>query len=264
DNDAPGLQTDPRLTHTFKEAGTYLVQVNDVLNRGGADYWYRLRVGDFPCATVPVPMAARRGSKGSVGFAGPTANGVERIAVAVPTDPLVSTVAVAPRAANGLHGWPVTLAVSDHPELVEQEPNDVPAEANRIPVPGGVTGRFEKSNDLDYFVFAAKKGQKLLLEAHTLEHNSPTLVYLVVKDGKGKAELAKSNPQLAPPADQRVDFTPPADGDYLVEVQHLNYQGGPSEAYRLTVTPGTPGFELSLGIERYDAAPGGFVSLPLL
>src|SRR5207302_8778455 len=107
-----------------------------------------------------------------------------------------------------------------------------------------------------YFVFAAKKGQKLLLEGHTLEHNSPTLVYLVVKDAKGKAELAKANPQLAPPADQRIDFTAPADGDYVVEVQHLNYHDGPSEADRLTVTPATPGFDFSLGIERYDAYTG--------
>src|SRR5207244_7615655 len=40
-NDAPGLQTDPRLTYTFKDAGDYLVEVRDVLYRGGADFFYR-------------------------------------------------------------------------------------------------------------------------------------------------------------------------------------------------------------------------------
>jgi dienelactone hydrolase len=264
DNDAPGLQTDPRLTFTFKEEGDYVLQLKDVLNRGGPDYWYRLRIGDFPCATVPVPMAAQRGTKVQVGFAGPAVAGVASVAVQVPTDPVTDTVWLAPRGPSGPHGWPVALVVSDHPELVEQEPNHEPARANRVPVPGGITGRFEKSNELDYYVFAGKKGQTLLVDAHTLEHHSPTLVYLVLKDAKGKSELAKSNPQLAPPADQRIEFTPPADGDYLVEVQHLNYQGGPSEAYRLTVTPSTPGFDLSLGIERYDAPPGGFLRLPLL
>jgi hypothetical protein len=264
DNDAPGCQTDPRLTYTFKKAGDYLLEVKDVLNRGGSDFWYRLRIGDFPCATVPIPMAARRGGKVSVGFAGPVVTGVAAVVVDVPRDPLINAVSVAPRGANGLYGWPVDLAISAYPELVEKEHDNEPARANRMPVPGGITGRFQKSNELDYDVFAAKKSERLLIEAHTLEHHSPTLVYLVVKDARGQGELAKSNPQLLPPEDQRIDFTAPADGDYLVEAQHLNYLGGPSEAYRLTVTPNTTSFELGLGIERYDAAAGGSVSLPLL
>src|SRR5262249_37409588 len=102
-NDAPGLQADSRLTYTFKEAGEYLVEVRDAMYRGGADYWYRLRIGDFPCATAPVPMAARRGSKVSVHFAGPNVDGVAPVEVAVPSDPAVDTVWVAPRGANGLH-----------------------------------------------------------------------------------------------------------------------------------------------------------------
>ncbi|HYT91864.1 MAG TPA: PPC domain-containing protein [Gemmataceae bacterium] len=264
ENDSPGCQTDPRLTWTFKEAGDYLVEINDTLNRGGADYGYRLRIGDFPCATVPIPMAARRGSKVTVKFAGPTVEGVAPVEVQVPADPAAGTVWVAPKGASGLHGWPVALAVSDLDELVEQEPNNDPAKANRIPVPGGITGRFEQSDDVDYYLFNAKKGQKLLIEAQTLELYSPTLVYMVVRNAQTKAELAKTNPQALPPLDQRIDFTAPADGDYLLEVQHLNFVGGPSEAYRVTVTPSVPGFDLSLAIERYDTTPGGVLSLPLL
>jgi hypothetical protein len=264
DNDAPGCQSDPRLTYTFKKAGEYLLEVKDVLNRGGPDFWYRLRIGDFPCATVPIPMAARRGSKTPVGFAGSLVAGVAPVMVDVPSDPLIGAVSVTPRGANGLYGWPVQLAVSDYPELIEKNADNEPAGANRIPVPGGITGRFEKSNELDYYLFPAKKSQRLLMQAHTLEQHSPTLVYLVVKDARGKAELARSDPQLVPPDDQRIQFTAPADGDFLIEAQHLNYLGGPSEVYRLTVTPGVPTFELGLGIERYDAAAGGAVSLPLL
>src|SRR5690349_5695059 len=65
-NDAPGCQTDARLTYTFKEAGDYLVEVRDVMYSGGADFWYRLRIGDFPCAVSPIPMAAKRGGKVTV------------------------------------------------------------------------------------------------------------------------------------------------------------------------------------------------------
>src|SRR5439155_1146732 len=171
-NDAPGLQTDPRLTYTFKDAGEYLIEVRDVMYRGGADHWYRLRIGDFPCATAAVPMAARRGSQVTVHFAGPVVEGVAPVEVYVPNDPSLHTVWLTPRGANGLHGWPVALAVSDLEEAVEQEPNNEPAKANRIAVPGAITGRFQESGDVDYYVFQAQKGQRYAIEAHTHELNS--------------------------------------------------------------------------------------------
>lgn len=263
DNDAPGAQTDPRLTYTFKEAGEYLVEVKDVLNRGGPDYFYRLRVGDFPVATVPVPLAAKRGTKVSVQFAGPQVENVPPVEVVVPADPAVDTLWVAPRGPNGLHGWPVALAVTDLDELTEQEPNQEPGKAQPLPLPGAVTGRFQKSDDTDVYKFTAKKGQKLVIEGHTLELYSPTLLYLVLKNAKG-AEAAKSNPQAVPPADQRIEYTAGEDGEYLLEVQHLNYVGGPNEVYRVTVLPARPDFDLALGLDRFDLAPGSFVPLNLL
>jgi hypothetical protein len=258
-NDAPGLQTDPRLTYTFKEAGDCVVAVRDVMYRGGPDYWYRLRIGDFPCATTPIPMAARRGTRVAVRFAGSNVDGVAPVEVPVPADPAVDAVAVAPRGPNGLYGWPVTLLASDHDEVVEQEPNDEPAKANRVPVPGGITARFEQKNDVDYFVFAGKKGQRLTVAVQSLELGSPTEVYLAVKDAKWQ-QLAVSNP-MAPP---RLDFTPPADGDYYVYVENLLYASGPEESYRVTVTPHEPGFDLALFLDRNAAAAGGSVGIPII
>src|SRR5205823_2821706 len=156
-----------------------------------------------------------------VEFAGPVVEGVSPVELAVPSDAQTAAVLVAPRGAKGVHGWPVTLALSDHEELLEQEPNNEPAKANRVPVPGGITGRFLQSDDTDCYIFSAKKGQKLQIAAHTLELYSPTLVYMVLKDAKTGADVAKSNPQAPAPADQRIDFTPAADGDYVLEVQHL-------------------------------------------
>ena len=93
-NDSPGLQTDARLTYTFKGAGDYLIEVRDVTYRGGPDFHYRLRIGDFPCATTPIPMAAKRGSKVALHFAGPNVEGVAPVEVLVPTDPLLSAIQV--------------------------------------------------------------------------------------------------------------------------------------------------------------------------
>jgi hypothetical protein len=258
-NDAPGCQTDPRLTYTFKTAGDYLLEIRDVLYRGGPDYWYRLRVGDFPCATTPIPMAAKRGTKVAVNFAGPMVEGVALSEVTVPTDPTIDTVWVAPRGSNGLYGWPVALAVSDHDEVVEQEPNDEPAKANRIPVPGGVTGRFQKKGDVDHFVFAGKKGQRYVIAAHTHELYSPTEVFMVLQDAKG-TKLLETNPAVPP----RLDFTAPADGDYTLVVEHLLYWGGPSESYRVTVTPFTADFGLAVGIDRFDVPQGAAAPVNLM
>jgi hypothetical protein len=263
DNDSPGCQGDPRLSYTFKEAGDYIIEVNDVTNRGGPEFVYRLRVGDFPLATTPLPLAARRGTKAKVSFAGPYVEGAAPVEVSVPTDPAVSALWIAPKGPSGVSGWPVTLALSDHDELVESEPNNEPAKANRIPVPGGITGRLLKTAEFDYYVFAAKKGQKLLIEAHTLEMFTPTLVEMVLKNAKTGADLAKTNPAAPPPGDQRIEYTAAEDGDIVLEVRHLAYTGGPSEVYRVTVTPSTPGFDLVLPLERFELSAGSFVPIPV-
>lgn len=259
-NDAPGLQTDARLIHTFKEGGEYLLELRDVMHRGGGDFVYRLRIGDFPCATTPVPMAIKRGSKASVTFAGPAVENVAAVEVTAPTDPLADTIWVAPKGASGLHGWPVALAVSDLDEVVEQEPNNDIAKANRVPVPGGVTGRFQEKNDKDHYALKLAKG-RYLIEAQTLELNSPTDVYMVLKGDKGN-DVAKTAPADATKS-SRLDFTAPADGEYVLDVEHLHYWGGPSESYRITITPYEPGFDVALASERADAPQGAGAILPI-
>ena len=198
-----------------------------------------------------------------VNFAGPAVEGVAPVDVEVPSDPTVKVVWVSPKGPSGLHGWPVPLAVSDFTETVEKEPNNDAKTANRLPVPGGVTGRFLKGDKYDFYVFAAKKGQKLLIEANTLEYYSPTLVYMILKNAKSGVEIAKSNPQLQPPNDQRIEVTAAEDGDMMLEVQSLIYAGGPSESYRVTVRTAGAGFDLTLPTDRVEAAPNGNSAIPV-
>jgi hypothetical protein len=262
-NDSPGCQTDPRLTYTFKTAGDYLIEIRDVKYGGGADFFYRLRIGDFPCATAAVPMAVKRGAKAMIAFAGPVVDGVPPVEVQAPSDPAQDIVWVTPRGANGLAGWPVSVALSNLDETVEQEPNNEAAKANRVPVPGAVSGRLLEKGDVDFFVFTAKKGQRLLIDAHTLELYSPTLLYMVLRDSKG-AEIGQTKPEAVPPLDQRIDFNPPADGDYTLEARHLNFLTGPSETYRISITPHQPGFTLSAALDRYDVPQTSTVAVQLM
>lgn len=259
-DDTPGLQTDARLTHTFKEAGDYLVEIRDTTHRGGADFFYRLRIGEFPAAIAPMPVAMKRGAKGAVTFSGTAIEGVSPIEITMPSDPSTTGVYVTPKGPGGSSGWPVAVAASDVDELVEQEPNNELSKANKMTVPGGITGRFLDKGDVDCFVFSAKKGTKYAIAAETYEINSPAEIYLVLKNAKN-AELGKSSPQN-PSA--RIDYTATEDGDLIVQVEHLNFANGPNEFYRLSIRDTQPEFDVVVGLDRFDVAPGGSTLIPIM
>ncbi len=250
-DDTPGLQADARLTHTFAADGEVIVEVRDTTYRGGADFFYRLRIGDFPGATTAFPLAVQAGKDAKVGFAGPGAEELPPVALKVPATAV--GVNAAPKRAGGPSGWPVPVRVSDHPEGVEAEPNNDPAKANPLPVPGGVSAKFGAKGDLDHFKIAGKKGQKLVVTALTYEVNAPTEVLVRVLDAKG-AEVAKSDANKVP---TRFEFTPPADGDYVIACEHLNFLFGPNEVYHLSVVPAGPDFAVTLALDRFEAPAGG-------
>lgn len=252
-DDTPGLQSDCRLTHTFKEAGEILVEVRDTTHRGGGDFFYRLRIGDFPGASTAFPMFAQRGTEAKIGFAGPGTDDIPPVSLKVAADPMVRAVNVAPKRSAGNFGWPLPVRLTDEPQIVEQEPNNTPEKATKLSVPSGASARFLEKGDLDHFTIAGKKGQKLIVAAQTYEVNSPAEVLIKVLDAKGGV-LATSNPAAVP---TRLEFTPAADGDYTIACEHLNYLFGPNEVYHLTVRPATPDFDVSLVLDRFEAPAGG-------
>jgi hypothetical protein len=249
-DDTPGLQGDCRLTHAFKEAGEVLVEVRDTTHRGGGDYAYRLRIGEFPGATTAFPLAAQRGKEVSVGFAGPDT--IPPVKVTAPKEPGLAAFYVAPTTGKA-DGWPLPVLLSDHPEAAEQEPNDTPKQANKLPVPGGVSGRFDRAKDIDHYAIAGKKGQKLVVSVQTYEVNSPAEVLVRVLDAKG-AQVATSNPAAAP---NRFEFTPAADGEYVIACEHQNFLHGPNEVYHLSVVPSGPDFGVNVLLDRGEAPAGG-------
>ncbi len=258
-DDTPGLQSDCRLTHTFKEAGDILVEVRDTTYRGGADFFYRLRIGEFPGATTAFPLAVQRGSESKIGFAGPDTESLAPVAIKAPKDATLRALYVAPKGTAGISGWPLPVRLSDDPELLEQEPNDDDAKANKLPVPGGISARFATKADSDRFRITGKKGQKLTINAMAFELNAPTEVLIRVLDTKG-AEVARSNP--AQPG-AKAEFTPAADGDFIIACEHTNYLSGPNEIYHLSVRPATPDFDVSLALDRFEAGAGSGTAIPV-
>ncbi len=257
-DDAPGCQTDARLTHVFAEGGDFVIEIRDSTYRGGGDFWYRLRVGDFPLATTPMPLAVQRGTSASVTFAGSFLNDASPVPVAAPAELSIPALTVVPRGKSGQAGWPVSLLLSSFPELNEQEPNDEPAKAQRIELPCGISGRFETRSDHDCFTFTGKKGERVVIQSMTHELLSPADVYYVLKNKQGN-QLAASDPASG----KGIDFTAPEDGEYTVVVEHLNFLHGPSEVYRLVVTRPEPDFQLTLGTDHLEIPQNGTAALPI-
>jgi hypothetical protein len=255
-DDAPGLQTDARLTYKFANAGEYLVEVRDATHRGGADFRYCLRIGDFPCAIAPLPLAVTRGRKVPVGFAGPQVDGVAPVDVQAPSAPDIHAINVVPRGSNGIPGWPVTLLVSDMDEILA--PDSLPTEGLVLPVPSGVTSRFLRKSQVDHYRFAARKGQKYIVTVQTTEFLSPAELFLALRDSKG-AVITKSDPNKS----ARLEFSAAEDGEHAIQAEHINYAFGPNEIYRLTITQPTPGFDLTLGADSVVVPQGQGALIPI-
>ncbi len=252
-DDAPGLGRDSRITFTAKESGEYILQLRDVRYQGGGNYIYRLRVGDFPCVTSAYPFVVKRGSQAKVSFAGPLTDGVLPAPAELPKQLSSIAVLVTPERPGSPPGWPVPVGFSDMDEMLEQEPNDTPEKAARLPFPAAVHGRLEKAGDRDYYRFTAKKGQRIEIEAQSWEYGSPAALYLVLQDTQGK-QLASSNPMQDPP---RIEYTTSADAELVLLVEHLHYAGGPEETYRLVIKPAEPTFRVEALQDRVDIPAGG-------
>lgn len=253
-DDTPGLQADSRIVHTFKSDGEYLIEVRDATYRGGADFVYRLRLSEAPAATLAFPPVVESRKETEVRLVGPSVDGVEPFRVRC----LTSSSLIPVR--HGQPGWPVSVLGSTVPQLVEQEPNDTLKQAQRVTMPVGISARFAMKSDKDHYVFAAKKGQKILAECQTYELLAPTEVDLRVTDAKGN-EVVRSDPQKLA---ARVEFTASEDGDFTIAAEHLNYLFGPNEIYHLTIRTAQPEWSVTLGTDTVSVPGDGITLIPII
>src|SRR5262249_31080687 len=128
---------------------------------GDPRWTYALTVTNKPYATHVYPMAGRPGSTVEVEPVGSAARVKSKVRLRVPAKPGLQYVTL--DVGDGKTN-PVPFLVSDLPQVLEQEPNDPPEEANRIAIPCGINGRIEKPRDMDHFVFKGTKGKAVRFE----------------------------------------------------------------------------------------------------
>ncbi|MBI3417334.1 MAG: PPC domain-containing protein [Verrucomicrobia bacterium] len=125
---------------------------------------------------------------------------------------------------------PLTLNVSHLPEIAEKEPNNSTNQAQWIDLPVAVSGKIKAAAEVDYYRFKAMKDQRLVFEVQAFRIGSPMDSSLALLDDSGK-ELARSEDAIG--LDSLIEWTAPADGEYLLQLRDFRYQGGGDFRYRL-------------------------------
>jgi hypothetical protein len=129
---------------------------------------------------------------------------------------------------------PRAFVVGDQTEVLEKEPNNDVAEAQRVEINTTVNGAISTNTDVDFFVFAGKKGQRVVMSCLASSIDSRLMPALELYDVTGR-KLAYSRNYHD--NDALVDAVLPADGDYYVRLSEFTYtQGSAEHFYRLTIT----------------------------
>ncbi len=227
--------------------GAYIIKVHESSYRGNGACQYRLHVGTFPRPTAVVPAGGKLGEEIEVTFVGdPTGPIKQKIKLpsAMPAEPFAAFC----QDAGGISPSGIRFRVSEFGNVIEHEPNDAIAQANKaVAAPVAFNGAIDKPGDVDFFKFVAKKGQVFDLHCYARRLGSPLDPVLYFTNAQGGV-IAGNDDAIGPDSYMRV--TIPADGEYGVYViDHLK-KGGPNYFYRIEVTPVQP--RLTMTIPKVD------------
>jgi hypothetical protein len=155
-------------------------------------------------------------------------------------------VSIAPDVPPGIHDvrlvnkWgvsnPRAFVVGDLVEVAEKEPNNDVNQAHRVELNTTVNGVISPGTDVDYFVFAGKKGQRVVVSCLASSIDSRLDPELRIFDSANRP-LGYSHRYRD--GDALADCILPADGDCYVRLCHFTYiaAGAANEFYyRLTIS----------------------------
>ena len=148
-------------------------------------------------------------------------------------------------------GTPLAVARAEG-GTTEKEPNDTPAKATKISLPGEFSGSFGKAGDRDSYEFTARQGERVEFRAATRSLGSPCDLVLQLDAADGK-RLARSNPSASDEGVLTYSFT--SNGTYRLTVQEAVGAHGSNMIYQITARPAA-GFALTLDTDRVNVAPG--------
>ena len=200
------------------------------------------------------PLGARRGEATEVTVFGSNLEGKARLiapfsaeVATIGTDAASWKVRITPAADTPVGVYPCRIrtddgltapflfAVGQVPQVQEKEDNGTFDLAQAIPSPVVVEGKSE-GNDVDYFKFPGKKGQRIVVDAQCSRIGSgvdPSI--RLTTAARAYVASADDTPGLV--TDARLTVTLPEDTDYVIELSDSRYQGAGHAVYRLLVGP---------------------------
>jgi len=242
------FKPDPVILFEVPADGEYLLALHDALFRGREDFVYRITLGELPFITSRFPLGGRVDQPLTVAVQGWNL-AESRVTPATHG----RAPGVYPLTARGAAGWlsgPAPFALDTLPEIVEQEPNDTPAGAQRVTLPVIVNGRMDRPGDSDVFRIEGQVGEEVVAEVMARRLDSPLDSYLKLTDAAGV--LLASNDDHEDPgagllthqADSYLRVKLPTTGRYYLHLRDTEHEGGAAYAYRLRISAPQPDFAL--------------------
>ncbi len=245
---------DPVVSILADHDGVYFVEVRHS-TYNAANETYRLHVGTFPRPTAVYPAGGQAGEELSVRLLGDP-KGEWTQTVKLPADRNGDFNFAAVDSDNLPTPTPNKLRVSPFPNVLEAEMNDTPEEIAAVSasiLPIAFNGIIEKPGDVDCFRFQAKKGDRFKVHALANVLGSPLdptiwIKSLAAKPGAPiRATESRPNQLGYPPIgglnrdtlDPVIEFTVPADGEYVLGVEDDRGNGGKDFVYRVEITAET-------------------------
>ncbi len=132
------------------------------------------------------------------------------------------------------------IIVCDEPQVVESEPNNTIAQAQKVTLPVGVNGRIQQGEDVDYYRFKAEAGQEVTFAVHCArledkvhdlqEHADPLII---LSDANG-VEITRNDDYYR--ADPLLNYKFEKAGEYVLQIRDVGYKGNPFWNYHLQMT----------------------------
>ena len=227
---------DPTLIFTAPSDGEYILYIRDAIYRGREDFVYRMKVGKFMVIDNIYPRGGQK------------TDSKQQILINGIFVPEKNKIIDNTKLKNGINylkfnGENIKYHVSKYPSVDANNSNLSMENAFQVDFPVAINGRLTSKNNIHYYKFIGKKGQKICLEVFAKRLGAPldSVVRLYDSDGKllkVNDDFKRSNIGLnTHHADSYLNFTLPRDGVYYFDIMDIAKAGGAAYSYRLELKP---------------------------
>ena len=240
---------DPFISLRLPADGEYTVLVREASYNGGPYLHYLLQLSESPRPTSVHPPVAQPGQTQEFTFRSSSEEFKQTITLSTET----GKVPLYAERNNHRAPSPNFIWVTENQPTPEREPNDQPKDISTqsSSLPATFYGQLDKTGDVDCFSFAAKKGQHIRIQVQARSLRSPIDALIQVKKAKSRKNLGRTDDNGISP-DPKLEFTAPANDNYLLFIHDHLKRGGPDFNYVIEVTTREPRIraELPYGINN--------------